>query len=238
MKNIEIPLLTKNDIECRIATVTPKGASFLLYKDARCDMRILDEVFGIYGWQRKNELIDGQLFCTVSVQNPNTKEWISKQDVGTESYTEKEKGRASDAFKRACFNIGIGRELYTAPFIWVNWQGEEYNNGKPRLSLQVKDIKYNARREIISLVLIDKQGNVRYAVGPKNTVETSNSKSVSRELELAFQEIKESKTGEDLAGIFNRYVGFQSDKKFISALTDKRQELGIFKKNEKNAQTV
>ncbi len=236
MDKLEIPLLEAADIECRISTVTPKGGSFLLYKDARCDMRILDQVFGIYGWQRKSELIDGQLFCTVSVQNPTTKEWISKQDVGTESYTEKEKGRASDAFKRACFNIGIGRELYTGPFIWVNWQGNEYNNGKPRLSLTVKEIKYNTRREITSLVLVDKQGNVRYSMGSKAQV--AKPKPVDDDTALAFQEIKEAKSGDDLAKIFNRWSGLQSNKEFISCLTEKRQELGIFKSNEKNAQTV
>lgn len=234
MKNIEIPLLTKDDIECRIATVTPKGASFLLYKDARCDMRILDEVFGIYGWQRKNELIDGQLFCSVSVQNPDTKEWISKQDVGTESYTEKEKGRASDAFKRACFNIGIGRELYTAPFIWINWASpEEYNNGKPRLKLTVKEIKYNSRREITQLVLVDNKGE-RFSMGNK-TPKAPKPKNDDA-FDLALQEIKEAKSLKDLTGVFNRWSGLQSDKEFISALTQKRQSLGLTRN--KNHETV
>lgn len=227
MEKLEIPLLEAADIECRISTVSQKGGSFLLYKDARCDMRILDQVFGIYGWQRKSELIDGQLFCTVSVQNPTTKEWVSKQDVGTESYTEKEKGRASDAFKRACFNIGIGRELYTAPFIWVNWQGNEYNNGKPRLDLTVKEIKYNARREITSLVLVDKQGNVRYAIGSKAQI--AKPKPVDDNTALAFQEIKEARNLKDLTDIFNRWSGLQSNKEFISTLTERRQSLGITK---------
>lgn len=226
MEKLEIPLLEAADIECRISTVSPKGGSFLLYKDARCDMRILDQVFGIYGWQRSSQLIDGQLFCTVSVLNPDTKEWVSKQDVGTESYTEKEKGRASDAFKRACFNIGIGRELYTGPFIWVNWQGNEYNNGKPRLDLTVKEIKYNARREITSLVLVDKQGNVRYAIGSKAQVAKPTKASND---ELAFQEIKEAKSLKDLTDVFGRWTGLQSDKAFISALTERRQALGLTK---------
>lgn len=111
--------LTAEDIECRVNTVSEKGCSLLLYKDARCDMKILDETVGPENWQRSHELINGNLFCNVSIYDEEKKIWITKQDVGTESYTEKEKGQASDAFKRACFNWGIGRELYTAPFIWI-----------------------------------------------------------------------------------------------------------------------
>lgn len=117
MKNFR--LLRADEIECRVSTAKKNGVSLLLYKDARCDMNILDETVGMFGWQRSHELIDGQLFCNVGIYEAATKTWIWKQDVGVESYTEKEKGRASDAFKRACFNWGIGRELYSAPFIWV-----------------------------------------------------------------------------------------------------------------------
>lgn len=111
--------LTKDEIDCRVATCNGNGVTLLLYKDARVDQNILDETFGIFGWQRSHQLIDGNLYCTVSVRNPETGEWIHKQDVGKESNAEKEKGQASDSFKRACFNLGIGRELYTAPFIWI-----------------------------------------------------------------------------------------------------------------------
>ena len=111
--------LTVDDIECRVSTASDKGCSLLLYKDARCDMKILDETVGPENWKRSHELINGNLFCNVSLWDEGKKEWVTKQDVGTESYTEKEKGQASDAFKRACFNWGIGRELYTAPFIWI-----------------------------------------------------------------------------------------------------------------------
>ena len=111
--------LTKDEIDCRVATCNGNGVTLLLYKDARVDQNILDETFGIFGWQRSHQLIDGNLYCTVSVRNPETGEWIHKQDVGKESNAEKEKGKASDSFKRACFNLGIGRELYTAPFIWI-----------------------------------------------------------------------------------------------------------------------
>lgn len=109
--------LTKDDIDCRIAQVTDKGISLLLYKNARIDMQILDETVGPGNWQRDHYECKGNLFCRVGICFEN--EWIWKSDCGAESYTEKEKGEASDSFKRACFNWGIGRELYTAPFIWI-----------------------------------------------------------------------------------------------------------------------
>ncbi len=111
---MKIRTLRADEIECRAAMVKENGVSLLLYKDARCDMRILDEMFTPFGWQRHHETINGKEFCTVSVKS-ETGEWIEKQDCGTESNTEKEKGQSSDAFKRACFNWGIGeRTVYCA----------------------------------------------------------------------------------------------------------------------------
>lgn len=110
--------LRADEIECRIATVKSTGLSLLLYKDARCDMNILDEVVGEENWKREHSRDNAN--CTVSIWDSEKKQWISKEDTGTESYTEKEKGLASDSFKRACVNWGIGRELYTAPSIWVS----------------------------------------------------------------------------------------------------------------------
>lgn len=111
-------LLRADEIDCRIATCTEKGASILLYKDARCDMNILDETVGSANWMRHHSRDNAN--CTVSIWDDSKQMWIEKEDTGTESNTEKEKGLASDSFKRACFNWGIGRELYTAPFIWVS----------------------------------------------------------------------------------------------------------------------
>lgn len=162
-----IRLLKANEIECRISTINAKGLSLLLYKDARVDQRILDETFGAFGWKRSHQCIDGNLYCTVEVFDKETGEWIAKQDVGTMSYSEKEKGQASDSFKRACFNWGIGRELYSAPFIWIpaakteirekEGQGKEnkfycYDN------FSVKSIEYNTDREIAGLTIVNGKG--------------------------------------------------------------------------------
>lgn len=123
--------LKADEIECRIAQVKESGLSLLLYKNARCDMNILDETVGIDGWQREHYECKGNLFCRIGIKFGD--EWIWKSDCGTESNTEKQKGEASDSFKRAGFNWGIGRELYTAPFIWItpnNFNIKEKNNKK------------------------------------------------------------------------------------------------------------
>ena len=137
---IEFRNLTPDDIEVRVQSVKEKGLVLLLYKNARVDMNILDETVGAEYWQREHYECKGNLFCRVGIYCDNegtTKPpcWIWKSDCGTESNTEAQKGEASDSFKRACFNWGIGRELYTSPFIWIsaekcNIQEREYNGKK------------------------------------------------------------------------------------------------------------
>ena len=123
---MEFRKLNADEIDVRIGTSKKNdnreivGASYLLYKDARVDMALLDEEVGAMNWQRKHEFKDGKLYCSVGIYDEDKEQWIWKEDVGTESMSEAEKGQASDSFKRACFNWGIGRELYTAPFIWIS----------------------------------------------------------------------------------------------------------------------
>jgi hypothetical protein len=124
--------LTADEIEVRVQSATEKGAILLLYKNARCDMNILDETVGVDKWEREHYECKGNLFCRVKIKCGS--EWVSKSDCGTESNTEAEKGEASDSFKRACFNWGIGRELYTSPFIFVKSSDcniKQGKNGKP-----------------------------------------------------------------------------------------------------------
>lgn len=169
-KDKSIRLLTADEIECRVGTISEKGLSLLLYKDARADMKILDEVFGAFGWKRTHLLIGGNLYCCVEIYDEQKQQWVSKMDVGTESYTEKEKGQASDSFKRACFSWGIGRELYTSPFIWlaankVNIQpkGDKYITYD---KFRVKEIEYNDNREIVGLTILNQDGKVVYSLSP------------------------------------------------------------------------
>lgn len=160
----EIPLLTKEDIECRIQSVNEKGAVLLLYKTARADMRILDEVFGAMNWQRHHEVVNGNLFCTISIYDPEKGQWVSKQDCGVPSNTQGEKGEASDAFKRAGFSWGIGRELYDSPFIWISGKVGKYDR------FHVTDIQYDReKREFTLLVICDDKGKERYRLNGTKT---------------------------------------------------------------------
>lgn len=167
----EIRLLEPDEIEVRVGIVKDIGCTLLLYKDARCDMRILDETFGICGWRRTHRQIGDNLFCSVEIYDEQKKEWITKEDVGKESYADKEKGAASDSFKRACVNIGIGRELYTAPFIWINAENTVICPHKDKFvvkdSFKVMEIQYDSKKNISYLSIINKKGNLVYQYGQK-----------------------------------------------------------------------
>ena len=173
METKEIRLLTADEIDVRVAQTTNYNGvvkvNLLLYKDARVDMKILDEVFGPMNWKRSHQLIGDRLYCTIEVWDAEKKEWIAKQDVGTESNTEPEKGQASDAFKRAGFNIGIGRELYTAPKIVVTLNQQEYKDNGGRVQVwatfRVKEIGYDAARNINRLIVIGRDGRTRFEMG-------------------------------------------------------------------------
>lgn len=156
--------LRADEIDCRVQSVTEKGLILLLYKDARCDMNILDETVGPENWQRHHEVIKENLFCSVGIYFENRKDWVWKQDVGTESLTEKEKGEASDSFKRACFNWGIGRELYTAPFVFINKTDCNIvqRNGKHQCfdKFIVNQIAYDNNGRICDLSIVNTKSNV------------------------------------------------------------------------------
>ena len=210
----EIRLLSKEDIDVRVAQTNIYNnngqqvvkVNLLLYKDARVDMKILDELFTPMGWKRTHKLIGDRLYCSVEVFNEKTGEWICKEDVGVESNTEAEKGQASDSFKRACVNWGIGRELYTAPKISVELTDKEYTrgqDGKIRVwaTFGVKSIGYDANsRTITSLEIQDKYGNVRFSMGgsvqqsqsePSQAVKASRAAKANSPAPAAYQPMSE-----------------------------------------------
>lgn len=173
--------LKASEIDCRIQSIGQNktgavGTTILLYKDARVDMNILDETVGAMNWQREHSVVNGNLYCTISIWDEVKEQWISKSDVGTESNTEKEKGQASDSFKRAGFNWGIGRELYSAPFVYIQLDKSEYleRNGKltSNAKFKVKDIAYDESRNIVKLVVVDSKGKVRYTFGGNTQQQT------------------------------------------------------------------
>lgn len=151
---MEFRLLRADEIECRVARCTAKGAQLLLYKDARCDQNILDETVGILNWQRHHTRDNAN--CIVSIWDESKKQWIEKEDTGTESNTEAEKGLASDSFKRACFNFGIGRELYTSPYIFFGKEalGDTFDGKKCYDRFKVVDITYTGRA-IATVTILD-----------------------------------------------------------------------------------
>lgn len=153
--------LYPSEIEARVAQVNQWGVSVLLYKDARVDMTLLDETVGPMNWQKSYSRDNAN--CVVSIWDDEKKQWISKEDTGTESNTEKEKGLASDSFKRACFNWGIGRELYSSPriFFWSKeLHGFSDQNGRYRCTdrFTVRDIEYT-EQSLIKSVTIDVSDN-------------------------------------------------------------------------------
>lgn len=181
--------LTADEIDVRVSQITDKGFSLLLYKDARCDMSILDESVGALNWQRTH--IRENANCIVSIWDKEKGQWVSKEDTGVESFTEKEKGLASDSFKRACFNWGIGRELYTAPSIWVFDTSYIKKNSKGKDTVYerfvVKSIEISKDKVITSLEIADSKGKIVFSTKQKITPKKENKK-----------ETKEEKISDDL----------------------------------------
>lgn len=191
MEDKKIRSLRAEEIEIRVQQVTEKGAQLLLYKDSRCDKRILDETFGIFGWKDKYEEIKGNLFCTISIWDDEKKQWIDKCDCGTESFSEKEKGEASDAFKRAGFNVGIGRELYTRIFYFANVptkknDKEKYDLANKFEKFTVSEISTNQETEKIEKIKIaDSKGNIVFSYGyPKSTIKKDENKVIDKPIEM------------------------------------------------------
>ena len=167
-------LLKKEEIDVRVSQIASNWLTLLLYKDARVDMDILDETVGCLNWKREH--LRDNANCVVSIYDEDKKEWVSKEDTGTESFSEAEKGLASDSFKRACVNWGIGRELYTSPGIIVfplkdmtpkGKDGEFYLNDKGRYETKtrfmVDYINYDDDRNISDLIIVDNKRNLRFS---------------------------------------------------------------------------
>lgn len=218
----EIRKLRADEIEVRPQIIKENGFSVLLYKNSRADMNVLDECFGTMNWQRKHTVINNNLFCSVLIWDSEKGMWIEKQDVGVPSNAEPEKGEASDAFKRACTNIGIGRELYTAPkFMWINAKkGEVTTNGKNfrlgyNVKLHVSAIEYD-NNKIVGLQIRDQNDMVRYTFG--NAVphhETKDAPNPKRDEVLNFARAKNIPP-ETMVGVMETNFG----KKSTRDLTD------------------
>jgi hypothetical protein len=188
--DLKFRTLEAEEIDCRVSQIASNWLTLLLYKDARVDQNILDETVGAMNWQKK--YLRDNANCIVEIWDEDKKQWVAKEDTGTESFSEAEKGLASDSFKRACFNWGIGRELYTSPSIFIfpkkemgkktrqlDENGEpiyepeffQKDNGKydTKTRFKVDLIKYDSKKNITDLVIKDNKGNTRFAQVTKET---------------------------------------------------------------------
>lgn len=216
MSQLKFRKLKAEEIDCRVGTIKENGLSLLLYKDARCDMNILDETVGALNWKREHTRENAN--CIVSVWDKEKGQWISKEDVGTESNTEAAKGLASDSFKRACVNWGIGRELYSAPFIWVKAgdakiiQGQ---NGKFRCfdEFKVAKLTYKENGDIDALAIINVKTHkvvfMKMPEEPKEKVPKKEEMETEPDPDLAYEQYREA---EDEA--HERYIQRQHPENF------------------------
>ena len=170
--------LKANEIECRIQSTKPTGISLLLYKTARVDRAILTEMYGNL-WQNDFKVIDGKMYGGIGIYDKELNQWLWRWDCGTESNTEAEKGQASDCFKRAGFKWGIGIELYSAPFIWVNGDGEQLKKKK----FHVSEINYSENGDISKITIIDDKESVVFEFSEKITSAQKSTPKVDSETE-------------------------------------------------------
>ena len=212
--------LRADEIECRVAQISenadksPKGLSLLLYKDARVDMNILDETVGAMNWERSHCELKNNIYCGISIWDDAKHMWVTKWDCGKESDTEAEKGESSDSFKRSGFAWGIGRELYTAPFIWVSADKTDiYRTPKGVLKcrdeFKVSNITIKDKK-IVGLEIVNKQGTVVYTMGktepkaePKKAEPKKTEQALQNRLEPVCNELR--RIGYGAASICKKY---------------------------------
>lgn len=200
-KKTKIRLLKAEEIDVRVGAIYKKGITLLLYKNARVDMSILDEIYGPYGWMRKHTKVDDVMFCELLVRDPEAGTWVSKMDVGTPSYSEPIKGACSDSFKRAATNLGIGRELYTSPFIWVDINKVTIKEDGAKKSVKdsffVQSIEFDEeRRSITGLVIVNQDKQVVFQYLERNTITSEQTTEILNEIK---------RTGVSLPGVLKKY---------------------------------
>lgn len=221
IKELSKPLEIDN-IDFRIQSINNGGyATILAYKDARVDMQRLDDTVGVLNWKREHTRENSN--CIVSVWCEDKKTWVSKEDTGTESAAEAQKGLASDSFKRACFNWGIGRELYSYPIISIKLNSNEITEtGKPKpkyrasFNLKIKEWKWETKWDgikLIKLIAKDSTGKVRFTFSNENL------------LKALGDDIKDCKTVDELTNLWKANSTLHKNQEFINAVTSRKAEL-------------
>lgn len=211
--------LRPEEIDARISQIDAGWCTLLLYKDARCDMNILDETVGALNWKREHTRDNAN--CIVSIYDNEKKEWVSKEDTGTESFSEAEKGLASDSFKRACVNWGIGRELYSSPSIFItarkdmvkaNKTSEFYENSKGKYETKtrfsVEVIDYDENENIKDLIIRDNKQHIRFCQLTKE--KEKELLKISKELKAMIEEVEKADKTFDRKKLYETY-GVETD---------------------------
>lgn len=212
--------LKADEIECRVAQVTAKGCSLLLYKTARTDATILTEVYGEL-WQNDFKVIDGKMYGGIGVWNKELNQWIWRWDCGTESNTEAEKGQASDCFKRAGFKFLIGQELYKAPFIFIQCEttknGNKYELVNKYVKYQVLEIGYADNGDITKLKIVDDKGNTVFELGKKITQKKKEPETTKKDLEF-YDVVANKDTIQDVKDYYEQTKELVDDRKAYHTL--------------------
>jgi hypothetical protein len=242
---MEFRLLRENEIDCRVSQIASNYCTLLLYKDARVDQNILDETVGCMNWQKR--YVRDNANCIVGIWDEEKKQWVEKEDTGTESFSEAEKGLASDSFKRACFNWGIGRELYTAPSIFIfprkdmgakvkeDEESKEFfeKNGKytTKTKFYVDLIGYDDKKCINNLVIRDNKGNSRFELLTKEKEKEINKEFL--ELQKLIRENEEQDDKFDRNEFYKYFnveadnqLNFKQRKEAIELLTKRLEKVG------------
>ena len=231
--------LNADEIEVKVKQVKENGCVCLLYKTARTDMDLLDNAVGSENWQCEYEEIKGNMYCKIGIYNEKLGQWIWKQDCGIESREDgggnEKKGEASDAFKRAGFKWGIGRELYTAPFIWIKSDvvptkaaENGYKLADPFAKFHVSKIEYADNGDIITLIIKDGKNNTIYTYGKNasnETIVTTPPAQKKHLSERAKNDIFEAKSVADLKSVYNAYATSEPIDELKSACAIKKVEL-------------
>ena len=228
-------LLKADEIDVRVSQIQSNWATLLLYKDARVDMDILDETVGCMNWKREH--LRDNANCIVSIYDEVKREWVSKEDTGTESFSEAEKGLASDSFKRACVNWGIGRELYTSPTIFIfpnkdmtpkGKDGEFYLNDKGKYETKtrfsVDYINYDDDRNISDLIIVDNKRNLRFSQLTKEREKYLLD--LQKEVEDLVKKVEEKDSKFNREDILKVYPGYWGEKQLLEIKPILKKKLG------------
>lgn len=228
-------LLKADEIDVRVAQIQSNWLTLLLYKDARVDMDILDETVGCMNWKREH--LRDNANCIVSIYDEVKREWVSKEDTGTESFSEAEKGLASDSFKRACVNWGIGRELYTSPTIFIfpnkdmtpkGKDNEFYLNDKGKYETKtrfsVDYINYDDDRNISDLIIVDNKRNLRFSQLTKEREKYLLD--LQKEVEDLVKKVEEKDNKFNREDILKVYPGYWGEKQLLEIKTILKKKLG------------